>query len=40
MVKWTHHARSQLQHIHDYIAQDSPIYAKRVVGDMVQSRYA
>jgi plasmid stabilization system protein ParE len=35
MVKWTDHARSQLRHIHDYIAQDSPIYARRVVGDMV-----
>lgn len=40
MVKWSHHARSQLQHIHDYIAQDSPIYAKRVVGDMVRKSVA
>lgn len=30
MVKWTDHARAQLHHIHDYIAQDSPLYAKRV----------
>ena len=30
MVKWTDHAKAQLRHIHDYIAQDSPIYAKRV----------
>ncbi|WP_133719209.1 type II toxin-antitoxin system RelE/ParE family toxin [Methylocaldum gracile] len=30
MVKWTNHALTQLRRIHDYIAQDSPIYAKRV----------
>lgn len=30
MVKWTGHALAQLRHIHDYIAQDSPLYAKRV----------
>ncbi len=30
MVKWTDHALAQLRHIHDYIAQDSPLYAKRV----------
>ncbi len=30
MVKWTAHASSQVHHIHDYIAQDSPLYAKRV----------
>lgn len=30
MVKWTDHAKAQLRHIHDYIAQDSPLYAKRV----------
>ncbi|MDP2229276.1 MAG: type II toxin-antitoxin system RelE/ParE family toxin [Moraxellaceae bacterium] len=30
MVKWTDHALAQLRHIHDYIAQDSPFYAKRV----------
>ncbi len=29
MVKWTKHAKRQLRHIHDYIAQDSPLYAKR-----------
>jgi toxin ParE1/3/4 len=28
MVKWTRHALNQLRHIHDYIAQDSPLYAK------------
>ena len=30
MVKWTDHALAQLRHIHDYIAQDSPLYARRV----------
>lgn len=30
MVRWTNHALAQLRHIHDYIAQDSPLYAKRV----------
>lgn len=30
MVKWTAHAKAQLRHIHDYIAEDSPLYAKRV----------
>ncbi|MDR0779811.1 MAG: type II toxin-antitoxin system RelE/ParE family toxin [Pseudomonadales bacterium] len=30
MVKWTDHALIQLRHIHDYIAQNSPLYAKRV----------
>ncbi|MDY0050519.1 MAG: type II toxin-antitoxin system RelE/ParE family toxin [Halothiobacillaceae bacterium] len=29
-MKWTDHALTQLRHIHDYIAQDSPLYAKRV----------
>lgn len=36
MVKWTAHAKAQLHHIHDYIAQDSPLYAKRVTGELVQ----
>ena len=36
MVKWTKHAKSQLRHIHDYIAQDSPLYAKRVSGALVK----
>ena len=35
MVKWTDHALSQLRHIHDYIAQDSPLYAKRVAEALV-----
>lgn len=30
MVKWTDHALVQLRHIHDHIAQDSPLYARRV----------
>ena len=30
MVIWTRHALAQLRHIHDYIAADSPLYAKRV----------
>jgi plasmid stabilization system protein ParE len=36
MVKWTAHAKSQLRHIHDYIAQDSPLYAKRVSEELVR----
>ncbi len=35
MVKWTNHALTQLRHIHDYIAQDSPLYARRVSDEMV-----
>lgn len=36
MVKWTNYALTQLRHIHDYIEQDSPLYAKRVSDEMVQ----
>ena len=36
MVKWTDHAQAQLRHIHDYIAHDSPLYAKRVSEEMVR----
>ena len=36
MVKWTAHAKAQLRHIHDYIAEDSPLYAKRVTETVVQ----
>jgi len=36
MVKWTAHAKTQLRHIHDYIAEDSPFYAKRVTEALVQ----
>ena len=35
MVKWTDHAETQLRHIHDYIAQDSAHYAKRVTAALV-----
>jgi plasmid stabilization system protein ParE len=36
MVKWTAHAKAQLRHIHNYIAQDSPLYARRVSEELVQ----
>ena len=36
MVKWTRHAKRQLRHIHDYIAQDSPFYARRVSEELVK----
>ncbi|MFV1985350.1 MAG: type II toxin-antitoxin system RelE/ParE family toxin [Thiohalomonadales bacterium] len=36
MVKWTAHAKSQIRHIHDYIAQDSPLYARRVSEELVK----
>ena len=36
MVKWTAHAKSQLRHIHDYIAHDSPLYAKTVSEALVR----
>jgi len=36
MVKWTAHAKSQVRHIHDYISQDSPLYAKRVSEELVK----
>ncbi|PHS26808.1 MAG: hypothetical protein COA83_01970 [Methylophaga sp.] len=36
MVKWTTHAKSQVRHIHDYIAQDSPLYARRVSEALVK----
>lgn len=36
MVKWTKHAKRQLRHIHDYIAQDSPMYARRVSEELVK----
>jgi len=35
-VRWTAHARAQLRHIYDYIAQDSPLYARRVSEALVQ----
>ena len=36
MVKWTAHAKTQLRNIHDYIAADSPFYAKRVSETLVK----
>lgn len=36
MVKWTRHAKRQLRHIHGYIAQDSPMYARRVSEELVR----
>ncbi|MBF0121234.1 MAG: type II toxin-antitoxin system RelE/ParE family toxin [Desulfobacterales bacterium] len=35
MVKWTDPAKLDLKKIHDYIAEDSKYYAKRVVQDIV-----
>ena len=35
MVKWTDHALTQLHHIHNYVAHDSPLYAKRVSDALV-----
>lgn len=34
-MKWTDHAKAQPRHIHDYIALDSPLYAKRVSEELV-----
>lgn len=39
MVKWTNHALAQLRHIYDYIAQDSPLYAKRVAAALVRKTF-
>jgi len=36
MVKWTAHAKAQVRHIHDYIAQDSELYARRVSEDLIK----
>jgi len=36
MVRWTAHAKAQLRHIHNYIAEDSLLYAKRVTEALVQ----
>jgi len=38
MVKWTRHAKRQLHHIYDYIAQDSPLYARRVSEELTRSK--
>jgi len=37
MVTWSDHATAQLRHIHNYIAQNSPLYAKRVSSALVQT---
>ncbi len=34
MVSWTARARADVKVIHDYIAKDSPINAKRVVHEL------
>ena len=36
MVRWSTHAKTQVRHIHNYIAQDSPLYAKRVAQALIQ----
>jgi len=36
MVKWMAHAKSQVRHIHDYIAQDSVLYARRTSEALVK----
>ncbi len=35
-VHWTRSASGHLDAIHDHIAQDSPVYAKRVVDRLTQ----
>ena len=35
-MKWTAHAKSQVRHIYDYIAQDSPLYARRVGEELIK----
>ncbi|MBK9248194.1 MAG: type II toxin-antitoxin system RelE/ParE family toxin [Ignavibacteria bacterium] len=36
MVKWTEPAKTNLRKIHDFIATDSPVYAKKFVKVMVE----
>ena len=36
MVKWTAHAKAQLRHVYDYIAEDSHLYARRVSEELVR----
>ncbi len=36
MVQWTAHAKAQVRHIHDYIALDSLLYARRVSEELVK----
>jgi plasmid stabilization system protein ParE len=35
VVTWSDHAKSDLRHIHDFIATDSRHYAKKVTQDIV-----
>lgn len=35
MVKWSDHAKADLRHIHDFIAENSRHYAKKVVQEIV-----
>ena len=35
-MKWTAHAKSQVRHIHKYIAQDSLLYARRVSEELIK----
>jgi plasmid stabilization system protein ParE len=36
-IKWSEKAVSNLQHIHDYIASDSPYYAERFITKLILS---
>ena len=36
MVVWTPRARADLKDIHDYIAEDSPINAKKVIDEILK----
>jgi toxin ParE1/3/4 len=36
-IRWSEKASSNLQHIHDYIASDSPYYAERFINKLVLS---
>lgn len=36
IVNWTRTARNHLQGVHDYIAQDSPRHARRVVDQIIR----
>jgi toxin ParE1/3/4 len=35
MIKWTEKARKALDEIHDYIAMDNPIAAKKFIGEII-----
>ncbi len=37
MVAWSDLAKEDLKNIYDYIAQDSPFYAHKVVDDIIES---